>query len=468
MSERELGQGNEKLKLMNPRQTNWLIGLGILTVIVVNAAIVFVVIPEISRRLSPFYNQDLYSDGYDQLASNLAAGNGYRFYPGTAETLMREPGYPMFLAGIILVFGKNLTAVKLTNMCLALGAAWVMTRIARKLSCSPALILVPSVLFLLHPGTLIAESRGGIEIPFTFLILLFMLTLYRAIESNRWWDYALSGGLLGFTVLVRSTPILFPFFLLAYLLVVQRQRSSQLVVWRNVVLMIIAMFVVLSPWIIRNYLLTKRFVPTASVLGVSAQAGQYICMHRADGKPWVLLDREAAIERGRLARVLGYHFKEDDPYYQVFYSSVDEVNFSRYLLSRVLRVYEQSPLLCVKCMTSNLFNFWCAGKMWLSTGLSLAVQLPYLILGIAGATLSVKNGHSRVIGPMVLFIMYIVAVYIPILAQARYSVPLVPFLSILASVALMAGTVKGGGAMCVTADGGAFSVVRPVRHGDGK
>jgi hypothetical protein len=219
--------------------------------------------------------------------------------------------------------------------------------------------------------------------------------------------------------------------------------------------MIIAMFVVLSPWIIRNYLLTKRFVPTASVLGVSAQAGQYICMHRGDGKPWVLLDREAAIERGGLARVLGYHFKEDDPYYQVFYSSVDEVNFSRYLLNRVVRVYEQSPLLCVKCMTSNLFNFWCAGKMWLSTGLSLAVQLPYLILGIAGAALSVKNGHSRVIGPMVLFIMYIVAVYIPILAQARYSVPLVPFLSILASVALMAGTVKG-------------SVVRPVRHGDGK
>jgi hypothetical protein len=71
-----------------------------------NAVILLVLIPAVSARLKPFYSQDLYADGYNLLASNLVAGNGYRFYPDTADTLIREPGYPVLLAGIVKVFGE--------------------------------------------------------------------------------------------------------------------------------------------------------------------------------------------------------------------------------------------------------------------------------------------------------------------------------------------------------------------------
>src|SRR5690349_19930488 len=92
-----------------------------LFIVVVNAIILFVLIPEVSSRIGRFYSGNRYADGYDELAANLAEGNGYRFYPDTAETLMREPGYPIFLAGIFVVFGKNFAIVKLANMILALG-----------------------------------------------------------------------------------------------------------------------------------------------------------------------------------------------------------------------------------------------------------------------------------------------------------------------------------------------------------
>ena len=91
-------------------------------------------------------------------------------------------------------------------------------------------------------------------------------------------------------------------------------------------------------------------------------------------------------------------------------------------------------MLCAKCIAYNLVNFWCAGKTWETMRENLFVQLPYLIFATIGAVLCLKRGQAKAAGPMILLITYVVAVYVPILAQARYSIPLIPFLSILASI----------------------------------
>jgi len=420
---------------MNLRSRYSLI-IGAILICLIDAAVLLVVLPKFTGDVSPLYGLNSYPDGYDQIATNLVEGHGYRFYPDTARTLMREPGYPFFLAGLFLVFGFGFTAVKVANMALGVGAAWLMTCIARKLSNSKLLIFGSPLLFLFHPGTLIAESRGGIEVIFTFLITLFMLTLYKAIKGNRGLDYVVSGGVLGLAVLVKSTPLLFPLVVLAYLLIFERQRIPKLAMCWNVALMVIAMFVVLSPWILRNYFLVGKFVPTASVLGVSAHAGQYICSHLSSDKRWLDLDRAAARERSKRARELGYPFQ--DGYYQYFYSSDDEVKFSSYLLRGVIAEYQNSPMLFIRCVRSNLFNFWFAGKTWKSTTVNLVVQLPLLLLALVGTGLSIRNKKLKPIAPMILLILYVTAVCLPILAQARYSIPLIPFLSLLACFALVA------------------------------
>src|ERR1017187_1560952 len=121
--------------LMN-RRSRFALPTLILVVAFLQTAMLFVVIPKISGHLGPIYNGDQYADGYDELASNLAAGNGYRVYPETAPTLMREPGYPVLLAGIFILFGKNFTVVKLANMFLAFAAGLLITRIAGRVSSS--------------------------------------------------------------------------------------------------------------------------------------------------------------------------------------------------------------------------------------------------------------------------------------------------------------------------------------------
>jgi len=421
-------------------KSSWLIPC--LFIVALQSLTILVLIPAAGSLVGASYNLNRYADGYDTLAANLAEGNGYRFYPDTAKTLMREPGYPLLLAGIFIAFGKSLTAVKLINMTMTLAVAYLMTRIARKLSSSRLVILGSALLFLFHPETLIAESRGGVEVLFTLMLMLYILTVYRALQTNRWWDYLISGGVLGLTVMVRSTPILFPLVLLGYLLLVERRRGQELVVVRNIIVMVIAMFVVLSPWIRRNYLLTAKFVPTASVLGVAAQTGLYLSTHHEIGN--ALVDTDAARERNRLAQELGYHFRPG--YYQYFYSSADEVAFSNYLFRRVVDQYERSPLLFARTVAFNSFNFWCAGKTWKSVALDAIIQLPLVALAGTAIVLCLGAGRFKDVGLLTLLIIYIVAVSVPILAQARYCAPVIPYLSILACMALVAALRRFSGA----------------------
>ena len=400
-----------------------------------NAVILVALIPALSAYLKPFYSQDIYADGYNLLASNLVAGYGYRFYPDTADTLIREPGYPVLLAGIVKVFGESIVAVQVVNWCFVAAAAMLVVKLARKITTNGIAPLLAPLLFIFHPGTLVAESRAGVEAVLTFLVTLSIFLIYRATESNKTSDHAIAGIVLGLTVLVRSTPMLFPVFLLAYCIACGPGSVLLRKIISNIAVLTVAMFLTMSPWIVRNFRVTGRFMPTASVLGVSMQAGQYICEHSGDRKPWFILDREASQERAQVASQLGLRMKEGEIYYQVFYSTQDELSFSQYLAHRTVEKYWASPLLCLKCIGSNLVNFWIAGKDWHSRSLNAIVQAPFLACAAWGFVLSFRSGN-RFAWLALLFIGYSIAVCLPILAQARYSVPLLPLLSVFAAIAL--------------------------------
>jgi 4-amino-4-deoxy-L-arabinose transferase-like glycosyltransferase len=407
--------------------------------LLMNAAILFVGFPAVSSRMDHFYNQEEYVDGYDQLALNLMQGHGYRMYPDTAPTMSREPGYPVLLAGLFLLFGTGFTVVKVTNFVFAFATAGLLIWLVRRVFHNHPLALIAPLLFLFHPGILVAESRGGTEIVFAFFLTLFLCALYRAMESNRYRDYVLAGLALGLTVLVRSVPMLFPFFLLAYF-AVMAPKGTKINAFGRVAALMLAMLVTLSPWIIRNYQLSGKFIPTASVMGISAHAGQYDNTHLGSDNNWAAADRAGAAERKKIALELGYPFKDvTNAYYQDFYSTGDEVKFSSALMERVIAGYRKDPLLYAHVVGANLFNLWFRGKTQGSTLMNMVVQLPYLILAACGIILCLKNGRGKAIAPLGLFLLYSVGLYVAILAQARYSVPLMPFLSIFAGIAVLAG-----------------------------
>jgi len=409
----------------------------ILAMTALKALLFFVALPIFQEQFSTMYGIE-FADNYQLLGENLAEGNGYKFTYDTAPTLMREAGYPLTLAALFSVFGFSLNIARAANLLFAAASAMFVARIAEKASGSAVGSKIAALLFMVHPGVVVAEMRGGVESLFIMLLMCFFIATYRALESRKLSDYFLAGLVLGIAANVRGTALLFPSFLVLYFFFWERPRPSLVLVVTRVTIMVVGSVIALTPWIVRNYELVGKFAPTASVAGVSSHAGQYICKHLSFSNNLVDVDGDAALERAQMARDQGYKFKEITAlYYLYFFDVHDEVEFNSYMGKQVRDNYLASPSLLFGCAAKNAFNFWFAGKNWTSTAMNAVVQLPYIILGFAGLIIGLR-GHRRAhVGLLGLFILYTLGIYLPILAQARYSVALMPVMSVLAAVAIM-------------------------------
>src|SRR5215472_7819310 len=403
--------------------------------LLVNGAIVLVGLPKVSSHLALTYNMG-FGDLYDLIAKNLDQGNGYRADPAMGNTMLREPGYPLLLAAVFKLWGYGIQQARVVCVLLAFGAALLLLRLTRKITGDTMTALVAALLFLIYPGILVAEARAGVEIPCIFTMMLFMLALHGAVEKSSLWRCGAAGLLLGTAVMVRSEVLLFPVLLLVYLLFAAKGWAERRRMAGAIAVLAVGTAVVMSPWIIRNYRLVHSFVPTATVAGLAAQAGLYTCENTSPGEPFGLTEGEAGLERKEIARQLGIPFR--GPYIQLFYTPQDELAFYGALLNRVSIEYRSHPEVLAGCAAKNFFfNFWFLGKTPKSVLLNVLVQAPLLALALAGVVVFWKRKLLRNAGIILLYILYIPAVHAPMVAEARYSMMIAPFLVTLAAVFLV-------------------------------
>jgi hypothetical protein len=266
--------------------------------------------------------------------------------------------------------------------------------------------------------------------------MLFMLALHSAVKKGGLWRYGAAGLLLGTAVMVRSEVLLFPVLLLVYLLFAAKGWAERRRMVGAIAVLALGTLVVMSPWIIRNYRLVHSFVPTSNIAGLAAQAGLYTCENTSPGEPFSLADGEAGLERKEIARQLG--IPSTGPYFQLFYTPQDELEFYQALLNRVSTEYRSHPEVLAGCAAKNFFfNFWFLGKTPKSVLFNFLTQAPLLAMALAGVVVLWKRTLLRNAAIILLYILYIPAVHAPIVAEARYSMLIAPFLVILAAVFLV-------------------------------
>ena len=402
---------------------------------VLQALLLFVVLPGMTRVVANRYSV-AFQDLYDMIAENLVLGNGYRVEADTSDTMLREPGYPLLLAAAFRIGGYHIETARLVNLVLTMLAALALMTLALHLTGDRSAALLAALIFMLYPGTLMAVARAGVEISYLCGLVLFLLLFHQALAKGQLWRFAACGLILGVTVMIRSEAMFFPFLALAFLLLLEKGIRPRLMAILRVGVVVVAMVAVMVPWIVRNYRLSGEFVPTATVAGVAAQEGLYTCENLSVGRPFWAVQLAAGRERGAAAARMGLAFVGRD-YYQFFYRPQDEVVFNKALLQQAKAEYQSHPLLLPTCASKNLlFNFWFLGKTWQATALNAALQIPILALALCGVVALWKRGELKRNGIVLAFILYVPLLHAPIIAHARHSIIVIPFLAIPASLFL--------------------------------
>jgi hypothetical protein len=381
------------------------------------------------------YQIHKFPDGYDKIAINLLNGDGYRIYPEASETMQRLPGFVFILVGIFYVFGKSLFAVQCFNMACSVATAFLIRHTGRRYLRLQWQADIAAVMFLMYPGVVLADSRGGVESLFSLLTALFVLFLYRALDSDRTREYLFAGVTLGLGASVKSTLLLMGLCFVPYIFFAKYRALGLLRTMLAVVWLVLPMAAVMFPWIIRNYALTGTIVATQTNLGTTAYQGLAVNDAIFTSTDHAKVIEGATRELNQVATSLGLGLVRYD-FFQHFGSAQDEVLFDRYVTALVKKRYTDSTMLLIKNCALNFLRFWLQGRTWRATALNAVLVLPFLGLAMFGVYRGFRQ--KAWVQPPLYFIVVFVAGHLPILTTARYHVTLIPMLALLAALAFSA------------------------------
>ncbi len=383
-------------------------------------------------------------DGYFVIAKSLAAGDGFRIGSDAPPTLIRGPIYPFLLSGLIRLFGESTLVFQCSNILLGLLTACLARQLTVELCEQPRLADFVFLAAALFPPLLYLETRAAVENLFNPLLVASLLSLHIAMKSDRRRHFLLAGSLLALAALTRSS-ILAALPLLALALIWKGSRENNLFKGFSTAGCLVAAFIiVVSPWAVRN--LKVAGIPTISesLLGVSAYHGLCVTAGlKADPRPfggtfersiWKILEESRAEQRD-IARQGGSRFHPTPSRGELFASVEDELRYSSVLLSETVRIYKKEPTLFARHVWRNLGRFWFLGGTAKMSLVGAIFMAPLLFFAAVGMVVGFRRQPWDIV-PIVLTVSALYLVHLPIFSHARYAMPLVPLLLVMASLSV--------------------------------
>lgn len=385
---------------------------------------------------------------YDMLARSIAAGDGFRWYaladlqhiqrylsqlqfqiPADYDsrgilTSFRPPLYPAFLALVYLLTGAGDGRFFAARLLQAfLGAALVPLTFLLARSFFPqnerparvaALVVAIYPILVVYPLALATENL------FIPLLLTSLLVLQGAAQSRRARDFLLSGFLLGLTALTRSVILAFAGLAVLWAFFLLRER-------RNAILMLLMLALTISPWVIRNSLLTGRLSGIETAMGYTLYMGYHpettgTFRYGPSLDLFPILDDG---ERDRLGTQKAHEFIRADPW-----------------RAAILPVYRLGHFFGLErrglfyFYSNNFFGYLPPLPLWT---LTLLFLLPFVIVSCSAAFGLALARWERTTLLLPLVISGYLAPHLFLLAEERFHYALIPCLAILASLSWTGG-----------------------------
>lgn len=188
---------------------------------------------------------------YGKYAEGILKNRSFKNEDGK-PILRHMPGFPLILAISFEMFDSAKPLVVFQILFFFVSLYFFLVRIKGKF---PAIILILTVLIMtFHP--LMAKIFTGVvsDLLFSSLLLWVAFVLWKDSLNTR--DFFCVGLLLGIAVYIRESA--FPFMMMVGLAYLIKDRKKYL---KPVTLMACAFLILLSPWVIRNYIQTHKFIP---------------------------------------------------------------------------------------------------------------------------------------------------------------------------------------------------------------
>lgn len=365
--------------------------------------------------LNKHYAGDEYS--YDQIAINFLNGKGLVTDDGLYAR--RPPAYPLFLAIIYFIFGHSFVIVRFIQAFIGAFSCVILYGICCQLFYNKAALLVAFISavyypFILQPAYLLSE------ILFTFLLSLCIYFLLYYHNNRRLNILFIASIIFGSASLCKESILYFFFIILVWIVSVNKPKINRILLTQSI--FFVGVLLVILPWLIRNFMIYKSFIPTSISGGHALYYGNN---PKATGGSmgWNRLDKDS--------------FLPDDLEYNAYSLEADR-KLCRLALNYIIKHPARSIFLCFK-KSINMWRPYYSDARLINKIVMSIQDLPILIFGTLGLIIGFRKNNNTLLSVLIL---YFVAVHLITIAEIRYRYPIMPYLIIFSVIGIDSFLVK--------------------------
>ncbi len=208
--------------------------------------------------------------GLTKLALSIATGHGYGYeglpywgYPPGAATLM---------ASMYLLFGDGFTATRVLQALIDSFGCVLIYLTCRELF-NRRIGIIAAILYAIFLPIAFMSTWIAHDALLPFLVLSIFYTFILAIKRNRWYYFVITGIVTGISCYFQPTTLFLPILLGIGYYIYSMDKSTLILIGKNILLVLISMVIVILPWMVRNYKLSGIVTPMRSAGWVTIYCG---------------------------------------------------------------------------------------------------------------------------------------------------------------------------------------------------
>jgi len=394
----------------------WIIIISLLAGFIIRGGLIYSIAEPIDRDAKEYYD----------IAQNLVAGNGFSI-DGFEPTARRAPGYPLFLAGLISVFGAAPRLLYISQAIINVLTIFLVFLALKYVEIKSHWRLFVILLFSFSTSFIFVNVLYAEILTMFMVALILFLLLSPATYSRPTLQIIMIGFAIGALIYLRPTFLYLPLFILvcAFIIRIFIPRFQM----RKYLTMVGIAILMLAPWTIRNYVKFRQFIPLVAAGGGELWGANFEIAERT------VWNSVADIQKYEEQRTTNHMLQNQlINEYRQKYNLENPEDLNRFLANQGKAIIMHHPFRYTLLSINRLMIFWFSPPIGSATlkAISPVIFLIVLLLkywltivGVFGLWKFTRGNFSGAF-LVVSIILYLTILHSATHAIQRYFLPVIP------------------------------------------